>query len=168
MSNVLSWPGVAKCEEDAILNGKHRILIARRESQIWIAITKVAVPTHAIACPPLGACSRSSMMMMIPPACVLPMPIGFALCPIRGIVFAAARFATACLPCIVAPVHGLGVPCGFQERPLTPIVFKTDRLRTPLRHLSKTQLDGISDMEHDSYIHFVHRTFYASLCLLPR
>lgn len=105
---------------------------------------------------------------MLSPPRVVPVPVRFALCPVRGIVFAAACVATAWLRCIVATVHGLGLRCEFEMRALTLMVFKTDRLRTHLYRMSKTYLDAISDTRHYSYIHFVHRMPYASLCLLPR
>ena len=70
--------------------------------------------------------------------CVPPMPIGLALYPVRGIVAATACITTAWLLRIAAVVHGLGLCFGLAVRSQTLRVFKTDRLRTPVRHMSKT------------------------------
>lgn len=72
------------------------------------------------------------------PPRVLLTPIGLALCPVRGIVFAEACVVTAWLLRIVATVHGLGLRCGFEVRPLALIVSKIDRLRTYHLAMSKT------------------------------
>lgn len=65
------------------------------------------------------------------------MPIELALCPVRGIVTAMACIAIDWLFNTVGMVHGLGLRCEVEVRPQTLMVFKTDRLRTPLRHLSR-------------------------------
>jgi hypothetical protein len=97
-----------------------RLLIAHRESQIWIALPKVGVPTRQAAYPPVGG--------RRPPAtAVLSKRIPAFTLTLSGLPFGLFTHHPACQLCC-----WLGVPLG------APRVFETDRLRTYHLAMSKT------------------------------